>query len=390
MSASERAPIVLHEGRFARLEAIEWWDQTLLAEARVLVVGVGALGNEVLKNLSLLGVGHVVVVDMDCVELSNLSRSVLFCEADQGRPKAECAARSAERIYPEMRVVPLVGNVLADVGLGYFRWAQVVVGAVDNREARVFVNSACTRVGRPWVDGGIEVLQGIVRGFAPPETACYECTMSQTDWDLLNARRSCSLLGRRALNQGGAPTTPTTASVVGAIQAQEVVKLLHGMDVLTGRGFIFEGAGHTSYTVSYPINPECVWHTPPAPIEACPDLGSNSRVRTIWERAAERLGGVDAIDLAREIVDRLECPTCGCSYRVLRPAEKVRDDQILCKRCGSECAPTFLHSITEESDLFESTVAEIGLPTWDVVWARKDDNCLGLELAGDSLTESES
>ena len=200
----------LQEGRFARLEAIEWWNQSLLRDARVLVVGAGALGNEVVKNLALLGVGHVAIVDMDRVELSNLSRSVLFRAEDEGRPKAECAARAAQNIYPDLDARPVVGHLLADVGLGYFRWAQIVIGALDNREARVFVNAACARVGRPWIDGGIEVLNGVVRGFRPPATACYECTMSAVDWDLLNKRRSCSLLARRALAQRGTPTTPTT------------------------------------------------------------------------------------------------------------------------------------------------------------------------------------
>ncbi len=161
----------LDEGRFARLERIEWWDQARLRGARVLVVGAGALGNEALKNLALLGVGTVAVVDLDRVEKSNLCRSVLFRESDEGRPKALCAAAAMRQLYPEIRVFPIVGNVLADVGLGWFRGADVIVGALDNREARVFVNAACARVGRPWFDGGIDVLQGIVRGFAPPRTA---------------------------------------------------------------------------------------------------------------------------------------------------------------------------------------------------------------------------
>src|SRR5262249_43822252 len=154
-----------------------------------------------------------------------LTRSVLFREADAGKEKAVCAALSAQSIYPDLKATPLVGNLLADAGLGAFRWADVVVGALDNREARVFVNAACARIGKVWIDGGIDVLNGVVRGFNPPATACYECTMSQVDWNILNKRRSCSLLAQRAAEAGGTPTSPTTASVVGAIQAQEVIKL---------------------------------------------------------------------------------------------------------------------------------------------------------------------
>jgi adenylyltransferase/sulfurtransferase len=147
-----------------------------LRKARVLVAGAGALGNEVIKNFALLGVGHLAIADMDTIEISNLTRSPLFREADAGKPKAECAARD---LYPAIDARPLVGNITADLGLGWVRWADVVVGALDNREARIFINSACARLGKPWIDGGIEVLQGIARGFHPPHTACYQCTMSE-------------------------------------------------------------------------------------------------------------------------------------------------------------------------------------------------------------------
>ena len=190
MTTLSSEPISLTEERFARLRAIEWWDQEKVAAARILVIGAGALGNEVIKNLALLGVGHILIVDMDRIEASNLCRSVLFREKDEGNFKASTAARAARNIYPEIDARSIDGNLLADVGLNHFRWANVIIGALDNREARVFANSAAARVNRPWIDGGIDVLSGIVRGFAPPQTACYECTMSKVDWDLLNKRRS--------------------------------------------------------------------------------------------------------------------------------------------------------------------------------------------------------
>jgi adenylyltransferase/sulfurtransferase len=373
----------LREGRFARLEAIEWWDQQLVRAARILVIGAGALGNEVVKNLALLGVGNVVVVDMDHVELSNLSRSVLFRAEDEGQPKAECAARSARAIYPEMRIEAKFANVLADVGLGWFRWAQVVIGALDNREARVFTNSACARVGRPWIDGGIEVLRGVVRGFAPPATACYECTMGQVDWDLLNKRRSCSLLARRALANRGTPTTPTTASVIAGIQSQEAIKILHGLDALLGRGFVFDGHTHDSYTTTYRLNPDCGWHEPPAPIESRPELSSATPLKEIWALAASRLGGLDAIDLSREIVERIDCAACGKSARVLAPAERITEAEALCATCGAEGSPVFFHSLEAQSSLLELTPREIGLPPFDILWARRGGEALGFELTGD-------
>jgi molybdopterin/thiamine biosynthesis adenylyltransferase len=372
------------EGRFARLEAIEWWDQSLLSRAKFLVIGAGALGNEVVKNLGLLGAGNVVIADMDRVELSNLSRSVLFRESDEGNLKADCAVKAARQIYGGMNVKAFNGNVLADLGLGYFRWADVVIGALDNREARVFVNSACARTGRAWFDGGIEVLQGMAKGFAPPRTACYECTMSRVDWDLINKRRSCSLLARRALAQRGTPTTPTTASIIGAIQVAEAIKYLHGLDSLAGAGFVFEGLQHSSYKMKFQINPDCPWHEPPATIESLQGFDSDSTFKAIWAEASRRLGGLDALDLSREIVEKLECPKCRVATPVWQAAEKIHEDQLTCDACGEERGPVFLHSINADSAALELSPRQTGLPLWDICWARKGEQFLGLELAGDN------
>ena len=71
-------PFVIDDDRYSRLRLIAWWEQEKLTAAKVLVVGAGALGNEVLKNLALMGVGLVYVVDFDTIEESNLTRSVLI------------------------------------------------------------------------------------------------------------------------------------------------------------------------------------------------------------------------------------------------------------------------------------------------------------------------
>jgi adenylyltransferase/sulfurtransferase len=288
-------------------------------------------------------------------------------------------------IYPEMQVVPVVGNILGDLGLGCFRWADVIVGALDNREARVFTNSAAARVGRPWIDGGIEVLQGIVRGFFAPQTACYECTMSQVDWDLLNKRRSCSLLGRRAIAERGVPTTPTSASVIGAIQSQELVKVLHGMDAMLGRGWFFDGANHQSSTVNYLVNPECPWHEEPAPIEALRGFGSDTSLRVLVEAATKALGGLDAIDFSRELVESVECAACQQRTEVWLTAENVDDSQLLCATCGAEGSPRFVHSLPASSEHLQRTPRELGLPQWDVIWARSGMRSMGFEMTADQF-----
>jgi adenylyltransferase/sulfurtransferase len=383
MNPSSPPVVNLSGGRFARFESISWWKQSLLRDARVLVVGAGALGNELVKNLALLGIGHLAILDRDEIEESNLCRSVLFRSSDEGRPKAAVAARAAREIYPEMEPVGIRGSLAADLGVGYVRWAQVVVGCLDNREARVFLNRICALAARPWLDGGIDVLGGIVRGFRAPATACYECTMGKTDWDLLAARRSCSLLARQAHRENGVPTTPTTASVIGAIQAQEVVKLLHGMDALVGRGYVFEGATHNSYRVDYRIAPDCPWHEAPADIEECPQFNSATSLSEMVGWARDRLGGCDALDLARELVQSLECTRCQRVESVFRPPDTIGTAELTCADCGEERTPRVFHSVAAGSQLLQMSARQLGLPQWDVLWARYQGKTLGIELSGD-------
>src|SRR5262249_23765402 len=152
------------------------------------------------------------------------------------QPKAAIAAREMRAINPHVRVQARCENVIEAAGLGVFAWADVVIGAVDNREARVFINSACARVGKPWGDGGIEGLAGVVRVFAPDGGRCYECTMNRTDRKLLAERRSCALLARDAVRGGHVPTSAVAASIIGAMQVQEAIKVVHGQPTLTGEG----------------------------------------------------------------------------------------------------------------------------------------------------------
>src|SRR5208283_4323259 len=97
----------LQEDRYSRLRLIPWWDQAKIASARVLVIGAGALGNEILKNLALLGFRKIIVVDLDRIEESNLSRTILFRPENVGEFKAAAAARTYQSIAPDSVAQPL-------------------------------------------------------------------------------------------------------------------------------------------------------------------------------------------------------------------------------------------------------------------------------------------
>jgi adenylyltransferase/sulfurtransferase len=376
------------EGRFARFELISWWDQERLASAKVLVIGAGALGNEILKNLALLGIGSVFVADLDTVENSNLSRSVLFRAEDCGRAKAEVAAERAREIYPQQKVRPYRGNIVYDLGLGVYRWADVIIGGLDNREARVAINAAASRAGKAWIDGAIERLDGVARVFDPAIGPCYECTMSEVDWKMLEARRSCALLSRDEMEAGKVPTTPTTGSVIAGIQVQEAVKFLHGMDTLSGQGFVFDGTYHQSYLVTYTQKPDCPMHEPLGEVTVLEHGAANWTVGELLERVRADMGRSDAVaEFNQDLLAGLHCARCGESEPLFASLGKVTESQGRCPQCGEHRAPEVYHTLGDderrEAAMRDRTLREIGVPLWDVLTGRAGAHQLHYELGGD-------
>src|SRR5262245_19742273 len=284
--------------RYSRLRLIGWWDQDKLRTAKVLVVGAGAIGSELLQNLALIGIGHVWVIDCDEIEDSNLTRSILFRREDCGQSKAVAAARAVRDINPDVQVTPIHGNVITDVGLGLFRDADVVIGCLDNREARLWVNRSCWKVGTPWIDGGIQEISGVAKVFVPPDGACYECGMTENDYRLINLRYSCPLLRREDLQAGKVPTAPTIASMIGGLQVQEALKLLHGLPVSAGEALVWNGTANNFYKSAFQRRDDCLSHeTYPDPIEL-PLSAADSAADELFAAAARHLEGDRGLHLA--------------------------------------------------------------------------------------------
>ena len=372
--------------RFDRFRLIGWWDQERLARANVLVIGAGALGNEIVKNMALLGVGNIFIADLDRVENSNLSRSVLYRESDNGKPKAEIAAAAARSIYPQIKVHAFHGDVVHDLGLGVFRWADIVLGGLDNREARLSINRSCWKVNRPWVDGAIEQIQGCARFFVP-DGPCYECTMSDLDWQILQNRRSCNLLTKHEMEDGRTPTTPTISSIIAGVQCQEAVKFLHGLPTLGGRGWMFEGISGASYEIEYQRKEECYSHDI---LDNVISLDTQANALTLGDlvQTAHDVVGHDAvIELAREMIEKFVCPKCGDEEFVFASTSKIPASKSFCPACNDvrREVVTF-YRISHDFPFMERTLAEIGVPPYDIVLASNNERYVGFELAGDAPT----
>lgn len=268
-------------------EKIQAWDQDAVRKAKVLVVGAGALGNEVLKNLALLNVGRIAILDFDNIEHSNLSRSVLFrpSDAEKGRLKAHVAAERLREINPDLSILTLVGDVATDLSIGLIQQVDVVIGCLDNRLARLYLNRLCWRAGVPWVDGGILNLSGQVAAYLPKES-CYECTLSETAWKEIRLRQGCTDMARRYANEGHAATTPIAASIAGALQVQEALRIVMGKQEmgLSGKMLNFEGAhNHFGIYEMAPLKSDCQSHYHYDPIIQAKTLSFKSTVAETFE-----------------------------------------------------------------------------------------------------------
>ena len=250
-----------HEDRYNRQKLITWWDQERLLKSKVLVVGAGALGNEIVKNLALVGVGDITIVDMDIIEHTNLARCVFFKAGDEGKFKSTCLAEAAAILNPDIKTSSFTGPVQS-LGDAYLTRFDLVIAGLDNREARLWLSAALRRIGKKWIDGAIEGLMGKVQTFTP-DGACYGCSMSEKDWDLLSKRKSCALLGKEEMLQGHTPTNASTSSIVAGIQVQEAIKYLVGRDdlgALENKVWRFIGDQMTTFTSQIEIDEFCIFH----------------------------------------------------------------------------------------------------------------------------------
>jgi molybdopterin/thiamine biosynthesis adenylyltransferase/DNA-binding transcriptional regulator YhcF (GntR family) len=373
----------LHTDRLGTFEFISWWDRKKVQNAHVLVVGAGALGNDVIKNLALMGVGYIYIVDFDTIEAANLSRSVLFRESDNRRSKAEVAAARARALNPQIHVQYLNGDVMTQLGLGVIRRMDVVIGCLDNREARLAINRFCYWMNKPWVDGAIQELLGLVRVFVPGQGACYECTLTEAAIRDLSLRYSCPLLARQNILLGKVPTTPTIASIIGGMQSQEALKLINGMPVEPGKVIHYNGMVNEMHTTAYVPREDCESHWKYGEISELPARAERTTLDDLLRIARADLGDEALIELDQELITSLSCPICHTVEQVLKPLNTVSFEAGHCPTCGTLRETTLTHVITGEENFLHRTLANVGVPALHILRAHNGQEYRFYELTGD-------
>ncbi|HUC23608.1 MAG TPA: ThiF family adenylyltransferase [Streptosporangiaceae bacterium] len=325
--------------RFARQRIIPGWDQGRVSEATAVVAGVGALGNEVAKNLALAGVGRLILCDPDTVAVSNLSRTVLLGAGDVGRPKATIAAQTLRTLAPGTIVQPRIAELGHGIGLGELADATVVVSCVDTIRARMQLLGRCTLVGAALVDGGTQPFGGEVRLRLSPDEACYGCTLSAHERGVSDLPWSCFGAGPGGPQPASIATTALVAGWMSLIVLQVILGAppayrLLSIDATVGR----------AAPVSITRDPECPHHRPlTGPVvtisvsnrdtvgELIAELAAGVEPYT-WDRfpVGERCGGCDNYSENPGFVGDIDndmirpCGRCGGLIR-MRFSQRLRD-----------------------------------------------------------------
>jgi molybdopterin/thiamine biosynthesis adenylyltransferase len=239
-----------------------------LAGASVLVVGLGALGSAAARHLASAGVGRLVLLDPDTVEVSNLHRQLLYDTSRIGRPKVACAAEWLRERHPRLRVEAHVERLTSDNAARRFAGADFVVDATDGAPAKFLLNDAAVRGRRPYSHAGVLGFRGQTMTVWPGRSACYRCLFPEApvEGDVPSCREA-GIVG-------------PLAGLIGSIQAAEAIRTLLGQPpVLLGRLLTFDALAARWRRIEVPRAPDC---------PACGDRPAAAKLDAVGEA---RYGG---------------------------------------------------------------------------------------------------
>ena len=237
--------------RYARhivLKEIGGAGQVKLANAHVLLIGVGGIGCPAIQYLAAAGVGKLTVIDDDQVSLSNLQRQILYGNQDIGRDKVELAEIAAHRINPDIGFVALKQRLTTQQGAAFLVGVDVVLDGSDNFMTRLIVNDLCHATRVPLVSAAIGQFHGQIGTYCGWEAdkPCYRCFVGDAhDPDDCD---SCSEVGVLGAMVG----------LLGSFAAMEVIRVITGFgDDPAGKLHIFDGLAPSMRTIRLPKDPGC-------------------------------------------------------------------------------------------------------------------------------------
>jgi len=372
--------------RYRALSLNSAWKLEIIRKASALIIGAGALGNEVGKNLALMGVRLIAVVDRDTVEVANLTRSVFFRESDHGSMKAETLADRLIDLNPDVTVLPLNGDLDRVVGLGLVRRMDMVFSCLDNRLARRSINRMCQKLGKAWIDGSMENLLGDVTVYLPNDGPCYECNLTQNDKAIIAEATSCQHIALQNLAMGKIPTISTMGSIISALQVQEGLKILHEdfSPSIAAKRLVVNCEINDFYSTRADRKDECDGHFRYGDITEMPNWSvSHTTAREILQHFEREKSVTGHLRLGREVVIGLRCHQCNSVDDVGEVMQFLTSAMILCSVCGSEREVITTNVINGDERFSEWPLSRLGIPRLDILEVRAATSCVWYEMTGD-------
>lgn len=192
--------------------------QRAIERAKVMVVGCGALGSVAASFLVRAGVGHIVLVDPDYVEATNLHRQILFDAEDITQAKADVACARLKRVHPSVTIEARVQRLGAGNASELFQGIDVVVDGTDNFATRYEINETCMVMGKPWIYGGVLGALGLSMTIVPGKTPCLRCVFPEAP----------------KVDRTPEGVFGPVVGVVGSLEASETLKLILGIEPAKG------------------------------------------------------------------------------------------------------------------------------------------------------------
>ncbi|MCB1759024.1 MAG: molybdopterin-synthase adenylyltransferase MoeB [Gammaproteobacteria bacterium] len=236
---------LLRYSRQILLPAIGIEGQERLLASRVLIIGLGGLGSPAAMYLAAAGIGELVLVDFDRVDLSNLQRQIIHDSNSLGRAKVDSAKEAIARLNPDCKVICIDQALQGEALQAEVASADLVIDGSDNFATRFAVNDACVAHAIPLVSGAAIRTEGQISVFSgQPGDPCYRCLYGKSG----ELDESCSQSGVLAPLVG----------IIGSMQAMEAIKVLtHSGTPLVGRLMLLDGLHMEWRTIKLNADPDC-------------------------------------------------------------------------------------------------------------------------------------
>ncbi|ETR67044.1 MAG: UBA/THIF-type NAD/FAD binding protein [Candidatus Magnetoglobus multicellularis str. Araruama] len=354
----------MNNERYNRNTLLPGWTQNRLTQSTVIIMGMGALGNVVSQSLALAGVGHLILCDMDRIELSNLSRAPLFKESDIGEYKVDAASRSLSCIAPDSHIDTRNKPFEYAIGLSELRDADLIIGCLDSRSARRELAGRCGLVSAPWIDGATGEWSGEIRPYLDlPDGPCYGCGLSDETRAISDLPRSCRV---QDINTPDAATAPLSM-IVGAQMSLIAVRWLMNLEVKQDI-LVLDGLTGEIYPVKHQRSLSCPYHHPISSVKKI-SLNHKSTVAQLKKELEN-----DAHPLTwKPFQVSAHCRKCGVISN--KHAVSKQSD---CPNCKT---PLFFRT---QLDIFsapdETTLKTLGIPPGEILPVKMGEQITYVEL----------